>query len=152
MCIIVDANVCSEVFGNSRTDRGEAVLKWLFFGNGRLVYAGKLAEELSIVASARNAIQALMQAGQITACATSLIDADIAILKSTGKLVSNDDHIIALARCTGCRRLFSDDQNAIKDFKNNQLVKKPSGKVYRDVKHTKTVLHRTNVCAGTCGT
>lgn len=152
MCMIVDANVCSEIFGKSKTKRGKAVFEWLFLGNGSLVAAGKLTKELSVVETTRLAIVALKQAGKVITCAKTEIDKDIKLLKATGELKSNDSHIIALARCSGCRRFFSDDQNAIKDFKNNNLIKKPPGKVYRDIKHTRSVLNKTKVCVGSCGT
>ena len=48
---------------------------------------------------------------------------------------SNDLHVIALARISGARLLYSDDKKLRKDFKNKHLVNSPRGKVYSKEDH-----------------
>ncbi|MDE0306934.1 MAG: hypothetical protein OXI87_18940 [Albidovulum sp.] len=44
---------------------------------------------------------------------------------------SNDQHVLALARISGARLLYTNDQKLMDDFKNTELVSTPKGKVYR---------------------
>lgn len=44
---------------------------------------------------------------------------------------SNDLHILALARATSSRLLYSDDTALIKDFKNKLLIDNPRGKAFQ---------------------
>lgn len=51
-------------------------------------------------------------------------------LQGTGQLRSNDPHILALARASGARLLYTADKDLIADFKNPRIVSRPRGKVY----------------------
>lgn len=46
------------------------------------------------------------------------------------QLASNDSHVLALAIKTGCRLLYSADDNLIIDFKNVRVIS-PKGKVVK---------------------
>ena len=43
---------------------------------------------------------------------------------------SDDPHVLALAKLTGARLLFSRDDALIQDFQNNKILNQPGGKVY----------------------
>ena len=43
--------------------------------------------------------------------------------------VSDDLHILALARATSSRLLYTDDSDLIEDFKNKDIINNPHGKV-----------------------
>jgi hypothetical protein len=59
MCVIVDANIASMVFGVPSDGEFAPVLNWLTKKGGCLVYGGKLADELSRVESVRRFIRVL---------------------------------------------------------------------------------------------
>ena len=47
MCAVLDASVCSMVFGGEdRPDAGRRFFEWVNSGKGRLVIGGKLRDEL----------------------------------------------------------------------------------------------------------
>lgn len=48
---------------------------------------------------------------------------------------SNDHHVIATARATDCRLLFSHDRQLHKDFTNLDILPRPQGKVYQTHHH-----------------
>lgn len=50
---------------------------------------------------------------------------------------SDDEHILALARLSGARILYSHDENLHKDFKNTEIVPKPRGRVYKNPSHAR---------------
>ena len=51
--------------------------------------------------------------------------------------VSNDVHILALARAAGVRLLISLDRDLHRDFTNPQILRNPRGKVYQNRQHAK---------------
>ena len=55
---------------------------------------------------------------------------DEEFLKNSNLLNSNDPHVLALARHTGTRLLYTGDFKLIQDFKNSKVINKPRGKVY----------------------
>lgn len=65
---------------------------------------------------------------------------------------SNDIHIIALARVSGARLLFSNDTALHKDFRNKDLIDQPRGKVFSTLKSKqftkahKYLLENRNLC------
>ena len=61
-------------------------------------------------------------------------------------LVTSDDaHVLALARASGARLLYTHDQELIDDFTNPRLISAPRGKVY------KSEDNRALLRAGACG-
>ena len=60
--------------------------------------------------------------------------------------ISNDCHIIALARASGARLLCSDDVKLGEDFKNKKWIDKPRGKIYKNATHNKLLKKRCNKC------
>ena len=51
-----------------------------------------------------------------------------------GKCRSNDPHVIALASVSGCRLIFSKDQDLHEDAKDKSLLN-PSASIYQTVDH-----------------
>ena len=51
-------------------------------------------------------------------------------LKGQVALRSDDIHILALARSTGARLLYTGDNNLILDFKDGKFIDQPRGKIY----------------------
>ena len=102
MCIILDANVFGEF---KKRDKGkkdedmEPIWNWLDKGHGKIVYsATKKFKQEWRKGGMRDQMRALSQAGKIKQESPENVQARADALKQTGKLKSNDWHIIALAK------------------------------------------------------
>ncbi len=154
MCAILDTCVASHVFGaEHRTDAGTVFLTWVSFGNGRLVYGGTLQQELTM----RKALDWLKEAkrqGRVRLFEDNDVRRETDTLRARGVCTSNDPHVIALARISGARVLYTNDRDLMTDFKNRDLLDQPRGKVYpashsNTVRQLKDWLSRNSrLCAG----
>lgn len=153
MCAIVDANVGHEVFGDARSEAGSYFFDWLNRANGgRLAIGGKLREELS---SNRNFLRWLSVAGRLgrTINVTDdRVDAETESLHAEGICRSNDEHVLALARLSGARLLFTNDNDLQDDFRDREIVGGVRGRIYTtgeydDVRRThRELLRRRDLC------
>ena len=142
MCLILDANLASLVFPKPpRTShpKYQPLLQWLFKKDGILVFGGKNARELNKVHTAAAAIRQLRLAAR--AKEIQGVDEEQRLVEGKRLCVSDDPHIIALARKSGARTLCSDDENLHIDFKNRKLVPKPGGVIYQNASHKKLLRH-----------
>ena len=117
MCAIVDNSARDEVFGGAESPAGEFFFTWLTKGKGRLVVGGKLRDELS---GNQNFVQWLRQAVQ--AGRARILDDKEVNTATCGVLTdrvcrSDDPHVIALARISGTRLLYTNDNDLEGDFK-----------------------------------
>lgn len=126
MCAILDANVAHEVFGNPN-DAGKAFLDWITEGSHRLVIGGKNRKELG---ERQGFIGELIRRGNIRRFEDTEVDAITQQLREDRSCRSDDEHIIALAKISGARLLYSNDQLLQRDFNEKELIDKPRGKVY----------------------
>lgn len=131
MCIIVDANVANEFA--ARSADAVPVLKKVVDGNLRMVCDHDLKEEWLRTRLGR-LYQQLQLAGKIVEYTHEQTKIEIAIVKKM-PLKSDDPHVIALARVSGARILFSRDIRLHEDFKNLAFVPDVKGKVYQFCKH-----------------
>ena len=129
MCAILDNDVCAEVFGKRRTPAGKGFLDWLD-SRGHLVAGGQNKRELD----GNNSFQAWWREATLAGRTTLVNDDQVTQLQhqleSNRACRSNDAHIIALARLSGARLLYSNDRELMDDFRNRGLIPKPPGKVY----------------------
>ena len=134
MCAIVDANVRDQVFGDAQSDAGKFFLDWLLKPNGgTLALGGKLREELSDDGRNQSFLRAynqLMFNGRVRDIQDNVVYAETVALESRQICHSNDVHVLALARVSGARLLYTNDQALQEDFNNPQLVSEPRGRVY----------------------
>jgi hypothetical protein len=81
----------------------------------------------------------LAQSGKAIKVSNNLIDANLAIANRL--CISNDAHIIALARADRLRThlLCTDDQALKVDFQNKSLIDKPRGKIYSPTRHKESI-------------
>lgn len=135
MCVIVDANLASAVFGSPTHPDFMPVMDWLQC-KGRLVYGGQLTHELE-QAGVRKYLLELNRAGR----AVPWPDAKIASEEKRVRCRSNDPHVIALARVSGARTLCSRDKRLHADFKDPKLVSNPRGSVYQTRQHRRLLRH-----------
>jgi len=132
MCIIVDANKLGEFLAAPTHEDAEPIRRWLHRPGspGSLVYStdGKFASELGNEAKRKLADYA--RAGRARLVPGSRFAKDEAQLKASGTLRSNDPHVLALARTSGVRLLYTGDQALIADFKDRRFLRSPRGRVY----------------------
>ena len=136
MCAIIDANVMFEVFGDGRTARGQILHEWLTRGRtGRLVVGGKLLRELSQSRAFKMWLAAATPAGRARRIRDAVVDEETESIRAGENCRSNDYHVIALARVSGARLLFTNDRTLEQDFKDRSLVSDPRGKIYKTPDH-----------------
>ncbi|MBI1902989.1 MAG: hypothetical protein HYS13_17970 [Planctomycetia bacterium] len=142
MCLIVDPSVLGRVLpappGNPHSEF-EPVHTALLRKTARAIYGGKkLTQEY------RNALGPRLaqydRAGIFQQWPHPEVDAEQVRLEAQRRCVSNDVHIIALARVSGVRLLCSDDNGLIHDFKNREILDQPRN-VFRKRSH-KHLIHR----------
>lgn len=145
MCVIVDTNVASLVF--SARDEYAPLVAWIFYRDGRLIFGGKLRNELATISEVRRVLRTLYQAGRAILIPDDAIQKEELDLQSAGLAESDDYHILALARVSGARILCSSDRRLQSDFKNRRIVPTPKGKIYQSANHV-NLLHHTSSCIG----
>lgn len=135
MCLIVDANLASVVFGAPSASEFVPVIDWLTSANcdGKLIVGGHLLVELDRVDAARRFVKTLLQAGRALRIPQNVIDLET--LKVRNRCISDDEHVLALARLSGARLLCSNDRSLHQDFTNPVLINKPRGHIYQDASH-----------------
>ena len=147
MCAILDANVVHEVFGEDRPSAGERFRRWISAGEGRLVVGGKLTEELRKSGKFEVWFAETARLRRAKLINENRIDREVERLKSEGSCRSNDQHVIALARLSGARLLYSDDEDLRDDFRDLKLLSKPRGKLYPK-RDPERLLRQKNLCRG----
>jgi len=147
LCIIIDANVAGRVFVQHPDGDAAPVLSWLTSEkrDGRLVYGGRLCAELERT-SARRFLAALVRAGRAVRVADEDVHREEGLVARTGRCKSDDQHVIALARLSGARTLYSLDRSLQADFKNPALVCDPRGCIYTKAAHRRLLRH-TSSCS-----
>ena len=137
MCIILDTNTFGK-FKDPADEDMEPVWKWLDSKNGRIVYANteKFENEWERGGMIHLRDQ-MMRAGQLKLVSEGVQEkAD----ELKGEIVSNDEHIIALALIARVKVLVSyreGDRDLFADFKNRELV---GGRVYTRKAHARRML------------
>lgn len=155
MCAIIDNNVRHEVFGapDVQTPAGQFFFTWVDSGKGKLVVGGKLLKELSEYQNFSRWFRQARRIGQAVRIPDDEVDAETAALASRHICKSNDAHVLALARVSGARLLFTNDQDLQDDFGNREIIRDPRGRVYTTRSHQnisrshRNLLNRTDLCA-----
>ena len=140
MCVILDANTFHK-FKNPTDEDMAPVWKWLDDKNGKIVYSNteKFEDEWERGGMSHLRDQ-MMRAGQLKLVSEGVQEkAD----ELEGEIVSNDEHIIALAIIAGVKVLISyreGDRDLFTDFKNREFV---GGKVYTRKSHARMLTKDT---------
>ena len=154
MCAIIDSCVRDQLVGQSSTAEGKYFREWLNKRKGHLVVGGKLLRELSENVAVKMWISNALSSGIAKRFTDYEINLVASTLKKSQACVSNDEHIIALAKVSGARLLFTTDKDLMIDFKNRKLLGgSVRGKVYTSSEKRpglrqqhKTLLARTDLC------
>ena len=147
MCLIVDASRLGVCLAEPVKADSEPILNWIRRG-GRIVYStgGKYGEELDKSPNLKRKLLELSRSGGATLVQPGILRDDERDLARRSDLRSDDPHILALARHSGARVLYTGDAGLMADFRNKSLVDRPRGKIYSGVAN-KALLRR-----GICGT
>jgi predicted nucleic acid-binding protein len=129
MCIIVDANVMGH-FTKTPTEEAALVGQWIA-KRGNIVYNKELLMEYSKNYEFLKIIQQFERSGK-----AALVDSESKDLGDmANECLSNDKHIVALAKASKACVLFSLDQDLHGDFKNNKIVGSHDRMVFQTKKH-----------------
>ena len=135
MCAILDANIVGQVFGAERPAAGRAFFDRIDSGRVRLVVGGGLRRELDRSEAFQKWRRQAELAGRITLLNDDAVDQTARRLEQENACRSDDEHVIAVARLSGARLLYSNDAKLQGDFTNKALVDRPRGKVYSTRRH-----------------
>ena len=129
MCIIVDNNKFGDFLADPAHEDFLPIRKWLDRGAGSIVYSTdrKFAE---IPVRAKAKLARYFQAGKARRIPGNLFADDERDLKARADVRSDDPHVLALARETGVRLLYTADRKLQRDFKDKNIIDRPRGKVY----------------------
>jgi predicted nuclease of predicted toxin-antitoxin system len=138
VCLIIDANVVHRVL-LSTDDADFCDVSARLFGTGKatasLVYGGQLLREYETSPAVMKRLRLLDQAGRARVIPSANVDEETEMVSRLGLCVSNDAHVIALARVADVRLLCSKDQALHRDFTNKKLLDRPRAKVYQSRTH-----------------
>lgn len=112
---------------------GAAVLRWILKGRGKAVVSQQLLRELNKTQFG-NVIKTLDQAGKICRVDDDLCDQESEKIKLSGFMRSNDPHVLALLRLSGCELIFTHDKLLHEDIKSKMILR-ASCKIYQTEDH-----------------
>lgn len=143
MCMIIDSNRLGVFLSDQMAEDVKPIHGWLNKGWGNLVYStgGAFADEVGGRSRAKLARYA--QAGRATVIPASAFKDDESQLSDNSAVRSDDPHVLALARYSGARVLYTGDKALIDDFKNKQLIDKPRGKIYTGARNARLLTRST---------
>ena len=154
MCTIIDANVRDQVFGDKQPQAGEFLFNWLNNDKRtvKLVVGGKLLRELSDSKAFNTWLQTALLFGRAQRISDDKVEFATKELQDQQICKSDDEHVLALAKVSGARLLFTNDKLLQEDFGNRQILGGVQGRVYTTVKYEhvtsahKALLRRTDLC------
>ena len=135
MCIIVDANKMGTFLADPIRDEVAPIHQWLEKKSGTLVYStgGKFA--LEVGETSKQKLASYMRAGRAKLVDATDFEADERHLNDIAVLRSDDPHVLALARFSGARVLYTADRDLKDDFKDKRIIDSPRGKIYSRQQH-----------------
>ena len=155
MCAIIDNNVRHEVFGarDIQTPAGRLFLDWLDSGRGVLVVGGHLRRELGEYRRFEVWLETAVQFGRVRQVNDAQVDRETGAVSSQ-EISSDDPHVLALARISGARLLFTNDRDLQDDFRNRNIIGGTRGRIYTTLQSSgisrthRNLLNRTDLCDG----
>ena len=135
-----------------QTPAGKFFLDWLDSGRGVLVVGGHLRRELGEYRRFQVWLETAIQFGRARQIDDARIDRETEEVTARN-IRSDDPHILALARISGARLLFTNDHALQQDFQNREIITGTRGRIYttverNDVRRThRNLLRRNDLCA-----
>lgn len=144
MCIVIDTNRLPEFLKNPEHEDMQPLHRWLA-RVGRIVYSmgDKFSTELS--ENAKQKLEEFSRSGQAIAIADEEVVYEARKLREGDlSIKSKDHHVLALARLSNTRLLFTRDKKLHQDIKNREIIPF-QGSIYQDKSH-RHLLTRT-ICS-----
>lgn len=140
MCIIIDTNTFGD-FSKPSDRTVVALQRWLGSKQGKVIYSP--IEEWEVFP--KELLRSLMRSDSLTLIPSEEVYKEAERLEADTELQlkSNDAHILAVARLSGARILYSRDRKLHTDFKNSSIIR--GGMVYSSWKHRQLLYD--NPCA-----
>ena len=130
MCAIIDNDVIHQLFGDDPTEPALYFLRWLSRRNGGIIVAGgRLHRELAQNPKYLQFFTDRFGAGRARTVDNPLVDAEEETVRAL-RPRSNDTHVLALARLSGARLLFTNDEDLKRDFANPDIIPGTPGQIY----------------------
>ena len=155
MCAIIDNNVRDELVKQHPSPVGKHFRDVVSGSNRRLnlVVGGKLLGELSGSQRVKRWIIDGIRSGYVVRIDDNKVDKATKAIASGCR--SDDPHVIALAKVSGARLLFTRDHDLMADFGDKKLLGgRILGRIYTDAsgrttlgRHHKELLKRPDLCA-----
>lgn len=151
MCAIVDANARDEVFGQHPSEPGRLFLDWLSTKSGRLVIGGRLKDELLTSSRFKTWLARAVSLGRAFQIPDDSVARETRRIEEAGTLESNDGHVLALARVSRTRLLYSNDRALQRDFRTG-LGEGTRGVIYTSARSEhvtrshRRMLRRKDIC------
>ena len=144
MCIILDTNRFGDALSTPPSPNYRPIIDWLTSHDkvGMVVFGGtKFLQEITRSERARKWFTELQRAGRAKAIDAAAVDAEEQRLCTQGLCVSDDEHLIALARKSGARVFCTEDTALFRDVRNRALLSNPRGRIYRTKRHIALLGH-----------
>ena len=141
-----DASCLGAFLSNPVNEDAAPIRNWLDRRGGRIIYSTGGAFECEVGHKQRGRLANYARAGKARLVPAIQFAADEQALRARTDRRSDDPHVLALARATGARLLYTDDHNLIADFKNKKLIDQPRGKVYSNAANAHLLTRAA--CAG----
>ena len=130
MCAIIDNDVVHQLFGDNPTEPAVHFFRWLSRRNGGiLVVGGRLYRELAQNPNFLQFFTDRFQAGRARRVDNLIVEAEESRVRRM-QTRSNDTHVLALARVSGARLLFTNDDDLKRDFANPDIIPGTPGQIY----------------------
>ena len=143
MCVIIDANAAHQVFGDGKSEAGEFLLNRLS-ERIKLAVGGELLDELEQIGGFSRWLRAARRTGHARLISDDEVNAEADTLRAQGGCQSNDHHVLALAKISGARLLFTNDNALQADFGNRRIIGGTRGRVYTTGQSTEvSATHRS---------
>ena len=132
MCIIIDANRLGDFLANPPRADVQPIHDWLRHG-GKIVYStgGKFATDIG--GTVKRKLAEHVRGGRADQIPYTEISAAVSELQD--KIKSDDPHVLALARHSRVRVLYTHDQDLIDDFKDKRFIDRPRGAIYKSARN-----------------
>ena len=127
MPIIIDANRACD-FSRPVSSQAAKIMDRIAQKKMRVVVGGELAREL-VKTKLRDLLQEWARAGRLSRYENGEVDKEEERIKLQS-IRSDDPHLLALAILSGCRLLYTEDKELIRDFKDTSVIS-PKGRVVK---------------------
>jgi hypothetical protein len=134
MCVIVDSNKVCDVF-IARNKEFEKLNQAIVTGKISFVYGGELTREYKQIGSFWRLLLAFDRQGRAKHIDDGQVERETERVRKMRICLSDDQHIVALARVGRVRLVCSSDKKLRSDVRNAKLLSGPRGNVYTKSSH-----------------